>query len=107
LTQAEKHDELLLKNHHKRPVGLAPPPEVHNVQKNTRNKFNGSFSKNKTGKHKHNRRQRPNQTRGRGTMRNLKMIINVIDVEIFRIFPRIVMHLSIWFCFVPKVLKGG
>ena len=31
LSQAEKHDELLMKNHHKRPVGSAPLPEVHNV----------------------------------------------------------------------------
>jgi hypothetical protein len=38
LTQAEKHDELLLKNHHKRHVGSAPLPEVHNVQKHNRNK---------------------------------------------------------------------
>ena len=60
LTQPKKHDELLLKNHHKRPVGSAPLPEVHNVQKNTMNKFNGSFPKNKTGKCKHNKRQRPN-----------------------------------------------
>ena len=45
LTHAEKYDELLLKNHHKRPVGSAPLPEVHNIQKNTRNKFNGSFPK--------------------------------------------------------------
>ena len=45
LTQAEKHDELLLKNHHKRPIGSVPLPEVHNIQKNTRNKFNGSFPK--------------------------------------------------------------
>ena len=40
-----------------------PLPEVHNIQKNTRNKFNGSFPKNKTGKHKHNRRQRPNSNK--------------------------------------------
>ena len=63
LTQAEKHDKLLLKNHHKRPVGSAPLSEVHNVQKNTRNKFNGSFPKNKTSKHKHNRRLRPNSNK--------------------------------------------
>ena len=61
LTQAEKHDELLLKNHHKRPVGSAPLPEVHNVQKNTqKNKFNGTTPKNKFGKRKHNKGQRPN-----------------------------------------------
>jgi hypothetical protein len=53
-----------LKNHHKRPVGSAPLPEVHNVQKNPRNKkFNGLDPKNKTGKRKHNRRQRPNSNK--------------------------------------------
>jgi len=61
LTQAEKHDELLLKNHHKRPVGSAPLPEVHNVQKNTKNKkFNGTTPKNRFGKRKHNKGPRPN-----------------------------------------------
>ena len=63
MTQVKKHDELLLKNHHKRPVGSVPLPEVHNVQKNTRNKLNGSFPTNKTGKRKHNRRQRPNSNK--------------------------------------------
>jgi hypothetical protein len=64
LTQAEKHDELLLKNHRKRPIGSTPLPEVHNVQKNFRNKkFNGPDPKNKTGKRKHNRRQRPNSNK--------------------------------------------
>jgi hypothetical protein len=38
LSQAEKHDELLMKNHQKHHVGSAPLPEVHNVQKNNRNK---------------------------------------------------------------------
>jgi hypothetical protein len=34
LLQAEKHDELLTKNHQMRPVGAAPPLEVHfNAQK--------------------------------------------------------------------------
>jgi hypothetical protein len=31
LTQAKKHDELLMKNHHKNPTGVAPLPEVHSV----------------------------------------------------------------------------
>ena len=31
LTQIKKHNELLLKNHHKRPIGSAPLPEVHNI----------------------------------------------------------------------------
>ena len=40
LTQAEKHDELLLKNHHKFPTGAKPLPEVHHNVQNTK-KFNG------------------------------------------------------------------
>lgn len=44
LTQAEKHDELLLKNHHKLPTGAKPLPEVHNnVQNSNSDKFNGQF----------------------------------------------------------------
>ena len=55
LSQAEKHDELLMKNHHKRPVGTAPLPEVHNVQKKAKNKkFNGPAPKNTSGQRKHN-----------------------------------------------------
>jgi hypothetical protein len=65
LTQTEKRDELLLKNHHKRPISSAPLPEVHNVRKNIRNKnkFHGPDPKNKTGKRKYNRRQRPNSNK--------------------------------------------
>ena len=59
LLQAEKHDELLMKNHHKRPVGAAPLPEVHmNTQK--RAKFNGpqvSHTKNFKNKHKRSRKR--------------------------------------------------
>ena len=61
LSQAEKHDELLMKNHHKRPVGSAPLPEVHNVYKKAKNKkFNGPAPKNTSGQRKHNIKQRPN-----------------------------------------------
>jgi len=45
------------------------------------------------------------QTRGRRTMRNLKMTISVIDVEIFRILPRINVHLSIWLLCIKWSLK--
>ena len=38
LTQAERNDELLMKNHRLLPVGSAPLPEVHNVQNNAQNK---------------------------------------------------------------------
>jgi hypothetical protein len=33
LLQAEKHDELTIKNHHQRHVGTAPPPEIHYNEK--------------------------------------------------------------------------
>jgi hypothetical protein len=34
LLQAEKYDELTIKNHHQRSVGSAPLPEVHNNEQN-------------------------------------------------------------------------
>jgi len=73
LLQAEKHDELLLKNSNQRPVGAAPLPEVHaNFQKNT--KFNGSFkgqNKNFKGKSNHNKKNKPqNSDKGRGITKN-------------------------------------
>ena len=53
-----------MKNHHKRPVGATPLPEVHNVQNNVKNKkFKGSTSrgpKNKLEKQKFNKKQNPN-----------------------------------------------
>ncbi|XP_066392769.1 uncharacterized protein [Miscanthus floridulus] len=63
--KAEKHDELLMKNHHKHPTGAAPLLEVHNVQKKVKNnkRFKGSSSddpKNKPGKRKFNKKQKPN-----------------------------------------------
>jgi hypothetical protein len=77
LTQAEKHDELLMKNHHKRPVGATPLPEVHNVQNNVKNKkFKGSTSggpKNKPEKRKFNKKQKPNgknKQKGEGKSKN-------------------------------------
>jgi hypothetical protein len=101
LTQAEKHDELLLKNHHKRPVGSAPLPEVHNVHKSNRNKkkFNGPDPKNKTGKRKYNRKQRNNSSKRNKDNAKPKNDKKCIDVGIFRILPRIAVHRSIWlFC---------
>ena len=73
LLQAEKHDELLLKNSHQRPVGAAPLPEVHaNFQKNT--KFNGSFkghNKNFKGNRNRNKKNKPhNSDKGKGISKN-------------------------------------
>jgi hypothetical protein len=61
LSQAEKHDELLMKNHHKHPIGAAPLPEAHSVQ--GKRKFKGSNSvdpKNKPEMQNFNKRQKPN-----------------------------------------------
>jgi hypothetical protein len=33
LLQAEKHDELTIKNHHQRCVGAAPLPVIHHIEK--------------------------------------------------------------------------
>jgi hypothetical protein len=98
LTQAEKHDELLLKNYHKHHVGSAHLPEVHNVQKHNRNKrkSNGPDPKDRTGKRKHNRDKEEILIRGTKTMRSPKMTISVIDVGILRILPGIAVHQSIW-----------
>ena len=46
LLQAEKHDELLLKNHNQRPVRAAPLPEVHANFQN----FHGNRNRNKKNK---------------------------------------------------------
>ncbi|KAI4990400.1 hypothetical protein ZWY2020_038763 [Hordeum vulgare] len=73
LLQAEKHDELLLKNSHQCPVGTAPLPEVHaNFQKN--NEFNGQFNgqnKNFNGNRNRNKKNTPhNSDRGKGVAWN-------------------------------------
>ncbi|KAJ1279553.1 hypothetical protein BS78_04G164300 [Paspalum vaginatum] len=84
LTRSERHDEFQLKNHHLRPVGSAPLPEVHNVQNNVGNKrkSNGpsqGYQKNSTGRngrnftknrgHKANKRTRGNAQPPRGKAR--------------------------------------
>ena len=81
LSQAEKHDELLMKNHHKHPIGSALLPEVHNVQKKAKNKkFNGPAPKNTSGQRKHNIKQRPNSQSGKETMRDPRKTTSVTDV---------------------------
>lgn len=70
LLQAEKHDELLVKNGSQRPVGAQPLPEVHlNVA--NRQKFNGTFrGKHSNSEHKHKRngnRKFRNMVKGKGT----------------------------------------
>jgi hypothetical protein len=61
LTQAEKHDDLLLKNHHKLPAGAKPLPEVHHNVQNTK-KFNGPphHSKDFKGKRKFHKKKKYN-----------------------------------------------
>jgi hypothetical protein len=97
LTQIEKRDELLLKNHHKRPVSSAPLLEVHNVRKILGIRISSTDPIQRTKLVNANTTGDKGliQTRGR-TMRNSKMAISVINVGIFRILPRIVVHLSVW-----------
>ncbi|KAJ1284099.1 hypothetical protein BS78_03G178200 [Paspalum vaginatum] len=84
LIQSERHDELQLKNHHLRPVGSAPLPEIHNIQNSVGNKrkSNGpsqDYQKNSIGRngrnftknrrHKANKRARGNGHSPRGNAR--------------------------------------
>jgi hypothetical protein len=50
-----------MKNHHKHPIGSAPLPEVHNVQKNNRNKqkFQRRDPRNKFNKRKFKKANKP------------------------------------------------
>ena len=60
LLQTEKHDELTMKNHHQRPVGAAPLPEVHHNVKG-KNKFEGTkkppMNSGNFKKHRRNRKK--------------------------------------------------
>jgi hypothetical protein len=69
LLQAEKHDELTLKNHHQRSIGSAPLPKVHH---NVKGNENGDGTKNpqkKFGKFKKGKRNgmnMKNKAKGQG-----------------------------------------
>jgi hypothetical protein len=59
LLQAEKHDELTMRNHHSRPVGTTPLPEINYSSKGKEkmdgaepSKNVGKFKKSKKNKHK-------------------------------------------------------
>jgi hypothetical protein len=69
LLQAEKHDELTLRNHHQRSVGSIPLPEVHhNVKGNEKgdgsNNHHKKFGKFK--KSKRNGKNMKNRAKGQG-----------------------------------------
>jgi hypothetical protein len=69
LLQAEKHDELTLRNHHQCFVGSAPLPEVHyNVKSNK--KYDGSKNQHKKfgkfNKGKRNGKNMKNRVKGQG-----------------------------------------
>jgi hypothetical protein len=69
LIQAEKHDELTLRNHHEHYVGSAPLPEVHhNVKVNEigdgSNNHHKKFGKSKKGKR--NDKNMKNRAKGEG-----------------------------------------
>jgi len=69
LIQAEKYDELLVKNHHRLPIGAAPPPmpEVNYTVQNN-NKFDGSTSSNP--KNSQCRQKRNNKQKSSAPTRN-------------------------------------
>jgi hypothetical protein len=69
LLQAEKHDELTLRNYHQRSVGSAPLPEVHyNVKSNEKGDGSKNQHKNfgKFKKGKCNSKNMKNRDRGQG-----------------------------------------
>jgi hypothetical protein len=72
LLQAEKHDEILTKNHQIRPMGTSPLPEVHHNSQNTQKKFGSKkFKKNFKGKwknkNKHHYQKNKDSHKGKGT----------------------------------------
>ena len=97
LSQAEKHDELLMKNHHKRLVGSAPLPEVHNVQEKAKNKkFNGPAPKNTSGQRKHNIKQRPTSHKWKRDNARSKKDNKCHRCGDFSHFAKDCVHQSIW-----------
>jgi hypothetical protein len=71
LLQAEKHDELTMRNHHQCPIGTAPLPEA-NYSSNGKEKVDGNkppknVSKSKKGKkNKHKKNKSKDQSSGKG-----------------------------------------
>jgi hypothetical protein len=58
LLQAEKHDELTIKNHHQRRVGAAPLPEIHHNEKKASASKDSTPKKNgRSARHRHNRQK--------------------------------------------------
>jgi hypothetical protein len=58
LLQAEKHDELTIKNHHQRHVGAAPLPEIHHNEKKASASKDPNPKKNcRSARHRRNRRK--------------------------------------------------
>lgn len=72
LLQAEKHDEINLKNLNQRPIGAAPLPEVHHNVHNNK-KFDGPKPKNfkgKSNKKRNSKKNKPNaQGKGKDTQK--------------------------------------
>jgi hypothetical protein len=58
LHQAEKHDELTIKNHHQRRVGAAPLPEFHHNEKKASSSKDNNLKKNdRSARSWHNKRK--------------------------------------------------
>jgi hypothetical protein len=97
LLQAEKHDELTLRNHHQHSIGNAPLPEVHyNVKSNKK----GDGSKNqhkkfgKFKKGKRNGRNMENRSKGKGKAK--ARYLYAINVVVQTILLENAKPLNIW-----------
>jgi hypothetical protein len=82
LLQAEKHDEIMLRNHHQRSIGSAPLPEVHyNVKGNEKGDGPKTPQKkfDKFKKDKRNGKNMKNRAKGQGKgKKNALHAINVV-----------------------------
>jgi hypothetical protein len=68
LIQAEKHDELTIKNHHQCHVGVAPLPEIHHNEKKASTSKDNNLKKNGRSA-----RRRCNRHKNRQLSKTMKM----------------------------------
>jgi hypothetical protein len=97
LLQAEKHDELTLRNHHQHSVGSAPLPELHhNVKGNE--KFDGSNNhQKKFGKFKKGKCNRKNKkNKAKGKEKGKGKLLHAINVVVQTTFLRNAEPLTTW-----------
>jgi hypothetical protein len=93
LLQAEKHDELTMRNHHQRLVGTAPLPKVNYslkgkemVDGNKPPKNVGKSKKGKRNKHKKNKSKDPSSGKGKNLL-NATIVVVLIILQRSTIYP--------------------